>query len=110
MNNKFKLYICFCIFFSFCSSSQENTVESPLENKIKIVENTTTTSTSTTLTYAEMEENFLAYYFENKIDGYLTLSPEEVEITKNLRSKYPTFFTFDLSCYSKEKERLTMLY
>jgi hypothetical protein len=61
-------------------------------------------ATTTTLAFEEMEKIYLNYYFENKISGYLTLSSEEIEITKNLKNKYPTFFIFDdLSCYSRER-------
>ena len=106
LRNMRKLMFVLLVFLTSCGTTEEtvDNIEAPATSSTTTTSSTLPETTTTTLTYAEMEENFLAYYFENKIDGYLTLSSEEVEITKNLRRKYPTFFTYeDLSCYSKER-------
>ncbi len=84
-----------------CSCGGSEVVEEPITTttttSIEIVNNTTTTTVF-------IEEDFLEYYKENNIKGYIDFTPEELEKTKALYFKYPSYFEWGESeCYIKDR-------
>ena len=97
-----KLALIFLILIACSSESETTTVETvEIPKELQQVNNTTTT---TEVDLNKLGDEFLEYYFKNKIEGYLTLTPEEIEITTALHNRTPSYFPLgDLDCFRKER-------
>ncbi len=89
-----------CLIFITCSEPTQ-TIEQSIESS------TTTTlvnKPTTTLTDDQIEDNFIEYFKENKISGYLNLTESEIKKTETLHYRAPDYFQLDdLECFIKER-------
>ena len=81
-----KYSFLFLILFFACSDTQTTINEQSNSSSTSVIENLDKTTTSvaeaTTSTISEnIDEEFLAYFKENKINGYIKLSEEEIQKT-----------------------------
>ena len=83
-----KYSFLFLILFFACSDTQTTIDEQSNSSSTSVIENldktTTTVPETTTSTISEnIDEEFLSYFKENKINGYIKLSEEEIQKTYN---------------------------
>ena len=100
------IYIFIFVLITSCSSDSEIQEEAlEVDNSIETSTTTvvTTTVPETTTTTGDLEEisdAFLAYYLENKINGYIQLTDDELKKTYDLHMNAPSTFQLDnLICY-----------
>ena len=92
-----------------CSNQQTTIEEGLVPSSTTLVENIDTTTSSNSETTSStvnenIDEEFLSYFKENKINGYIKLSDDEIQKTYNLHMKYPTEFIWeDFICYIKDR-------
>ena len=89
-----------CLIFITCSEPTQ-TIEQSIESS------TTTTlveEPKTALTDDQIADNFIEYFKENKISGYLNLTESEIKKTETLHYRAPDYFQLDdLECFIKER-------
>ena len=80
-----------------CSSEAVQVEEPPVT---VVITTSTTSTTSTTVDSDQMADDFLEYFKENQIKGYIKLTEEETEKTYNLHMNSPEiFFWGEYTCY-----------
>ena len=94
------IIIILCLIFIACSEPTQ-TIEQSIESS------TTTTlvnKPTTALTDDQIADNFIEYFKENKISGYLNLTESEIKKTETLHYRAPDYFQLDdLECFIKER-------
>ena len=94
------IIIILCLIFIACSEPTQ-TIEQSIESS------TTTTlvnKPTTALTDDQIADNFIEYFKENKISGYLNLNESEIKKTETLHYRAPDYFQLDdLECFIKER-------
>ena len=94
------IIIILCLIFIACSEPTQ-TIEQSIESS------TTTTlveEPKTALTDDQIADNFIEYFKENKISGYLNLTESEIKKTETLHYRAPDYFQLDdLECFIKER-------
>jgi len=94
------IIIILCLIFIACSEPTQ-TIEQSIESS------TTTTlvnKPTTALTDDQIADNFIEYFKENKISGYLNLNETEIKKTETLHYRAPDYFQLDdLECFIKER-------
>ena len=94
-----KLLLIFVLILLSCGDTQEISSEAtkPIASSTTI---SSTSSTTTTLDDEDISDIFLAYYIENKINGYIQLTDDELQKTYDLHMNAPTTFQLGkLICY-----------
>ncbi len=105
-----KKYLFLSLIVVIGCTNQQTTIDNDVIQSSTIsIENIDTTTSSisetTTSTVNEnIDEEFLTYYKENKITGYIKLSDDEIQKTYKLHMKYPSEFIWEeFTCYIKDR-------
>ena len=97
---KFIVGIFFLVFVS-CTGS-EQMLDQPISSTTSTTEKVNEVTVA--LTDEQIADNFIEYFKENKITGYLNLTESEIKKTEELHYRTPDYFQLDdLECFIKER-------